>query len=49
MQLQNARHKADYNVKDSVTPVEAQTFVQMAQDALLIGRSLLPTRLLTLT
>jgi hypothetical protein len=33
VQLQNARHKADYNVKDSVTPVEAQTFVQMARDA----------------
>ena len=31
VQLQNARHKADYNVKDSVTPVEAQTFVQMAR------------------
>ena len=33
VQLQNARHKADYNIKDSVTPVEAQTFVQMARDA----------------
>ena len=33
VQLQNARHKADYNVKDSVTPVEAQTLVRMAQDA----------------
>jgi hypothetical protein len=33
VQLQNARHKADYNVKDSVNPVEAQTFVQLAQDA----------------
>lgn len=33
VQLQNARHKADYNVKDSVTPLEAQTFVQMARDA----------------
>jgi uncharacterized protein (UPF0332 family) len=33
VQLQNARHKADYNIKDSVTPVEAQTFVQMAGDA----------------
>jgi uncharacterized protein (UPF0332 family) len=33
VQLQNARHKADYNVKDTVTPVEAQTFVQMARDA----------------
>jgi len=28
-----ARHKADYNVKDVETPVEAQTFVQMARDA----------------
>ncbi len=33
VQLQNARQKADYNVKDSVTPVEAQTFVEMARDA----------------
>ena len=33
VQLQNARHKADYNIKDSVTPVEARTFVQMARDA----------------
>src|SRR5947209_6947958 len=33
VQLQNARHKADYNVKDPVTPVEAQTFVQMARNA----------------
>ena len=33
VQLQNARHKADYNVKDSVTSGEAQTFVQMARDA----------------
>jgi hypothetical protein len=33
VQLQNARHKADYNVKDLVTPTEAQTFVQMARDA----------------
>jgi hypothetical protein len=31
--LQNARHKADYNVKDSVTAAEAQNFVQMAQNA----------------
>jgi len=33
VQLQNARHKADYNVKDTVTPAEAQIFVQMARDA----------------
>ena len=33
VQLQEARHKADYNVKDPVTPVEAQTFAQMARDA----------------
>ncbi len=33
VQLQEARHKADYNIKDSVTPVEAQTFVQMARAA----------------
>jgi|SRR5579884_1938861 len=33
IQLQEARHKADYNVKDAVTLAEAQTFVQMARDA----------------
>jgi hypothetical protein len=33
VQLQESRHKADYNVKDPVTPVEAQTSVRMAQDA----------------
>ena len=33
VQLQEARHKADYNVKDPVTPIEAQTSVQMARDA----------------
>ena len=33
VQLQNARHKADYNVKDTVTPVEAQTCIQLAQAA----------------
>jgi hypothetical protein len=32
-QLQDARHKADYNVKDSVTSSEAQTFVQLARDS----------------
>ncbi len=33
VQLQDARRKADYNIKDSVTLAEAQTFVQMARDA----------------
>lgn len=33
VQLQEARHKVDYNMKDPVTPVEAQTSVRMAQDA----------------
>ena len=33
VELQEARHKADYNIKDSVTSLEAQTFVQMARDA----------------
>jgi hypothetical protein len=33
VELQNARHKADYNVIDLVTPLQAQTFVQMAGDA----------------
>ncbi len=33
VQLQNARHKADYNVKDPVTPQEAQALVLVAQDA----------------
>jgi hypothetical protein len=33
VQLQEARHKADYNVRDPVTSVEAQTSVQMARDA----------------
>lgn len=33
IELQIARHKADYNVKDSVTLVEAQAFVQMGRDA----------------
>ena len=33
VQLQEARHKADYNIKDSVSRVEAQTFVQMARAA----------------
>jgi hypothetical protein len=33
VQLQEARHKADYNVKDPVTRIEAQTSVQMARDA----------------
>ncbi len=33
VQLQESRHKADYNVKDPVTSVEARTSVQMAQDA----------------
>ncbi len=33
VQLQNARHKADYNVKDLVTPVEAQALVQIARNA----------------
>ncbi|SRR6266545_5010424 len=35
VQLQNARHKADYNIKDPMIPVEAQTFVQLARDAFL--------------
>ena len=33
VQLQESRHKADYNVKDPVTPVEARTSVLMARDA----------------
>jgi hypothetical protein len=33
MLLQEARHKADYNVKDPVTLLEAQGFVQMARSA----------------
>jgi hypothetical protein len=33
VQLQEARYKADYNVKDPVTSVEAQTSAQMARDA----------------
>jgi hypothetical protein len=43
VQLQNARHKADYNVKDSVTPVEAQTLVQMARDAFTDWAAVAPT------
>ena len=42
VQLQNARHKADYNVKDSVTLVEAQTFVQMARDAFIDWATVAP-------
>jgi hypothetical protein len=33
VQLQGARHKADYNVKDSVNLAEAQNFVRTAQTA----------------
>jgi hypothetical protein len=33
VELQNARMKADYNIKDSVTQQYAKSFVQMAQDA----------------
>lgn len=39
MQLQEARHKADYNVKDRVTVLEAQTAVGLAQDAFLEWRA----------